>query len=69
MKETVRSRRSTSSWGLLGDSEGGAGLLKAGDWRKCSDKRFGETSGEKISGKGRLCLDREGESLGSDSCS
>lgn len=63
MEETLRSRRRTSSWGLLGDSEG-VGLLKAGDWCMCPDKRFGETPGEKISGKGRLCLDREGESSG-----
>lgn len=54
MEQTLRSRRRTSSWGLL----------KAGDWCHRLDKRFGETSGEKLSGKGRLCLDREDESLG-----
>jgi hypothetical protein len=65
VEETLPSRRRTSSWGLLrDDSGGGVGLLKAGDWCHCLDKRFGETSGEEPSGKGCLCLDREDESLG-----
>jgi hypothetical protein len=53
VEKTSRSRWGISSWGLL----------RAGDW--CH--RFGETSGEKLFGGGRLCrLDREDESLGRD---
>jgi hypothetical protein len=63
VEEILRSRRRTSSWGLLRDDSEGAGLLKAGDWCHCLDKRFGETSRENLSGNGRLCLDRD-ESLG-----
>lgn len=65
VEETWRSRRPTLSWGSLRDDSGrGLGLLKAGDWRCCFDKRFGETSEEKLSGKGRLCLDKEVASFG-----
>jgi hypothetical protein len=64
VEKTLRSRRRISSWVLLRDDFGrGAGLLNTGDWHGL-DKRFGETSGEKLSGKGLLCPDREDESLG-----
>jgi len=64
----LRSRRRISSWALLRDDSGGVGLLKADDRCPCLDKQFGEPSGDKLSAKGRLCLDREDEPLGGDSC-